>query len=73
MKLSRWMREALNLCPDAEEGDVADGIFYHSQLDPLKRRGLLEFEMVTVMRPVRRFRVKLTPLGHRVKRQNTDD
>lgn len=78
MKLSKGMRQNLNLIPDEPEpgdyGDFVDpSIFYHSQLEPLERRGLLTYEWVQVMRPVRKFRVKLTELGKRVKRQNTDD
>lgn len=73
MKLSPQMRMNLDMTPDADEGDVADSIFYHSQLEPLARRGLLTFKTVTVMRPVRRFHVQLTDLGRRVKRQNSDD
>lgn len=80
MKLSRQMRMNLNLAPDAEEGAIAEWpdernamIFYSSQLEPLKRRGLLTYETVEVMRPVQRFRVKLTELGRRIKYQNTDD
>lgn len=80
MKLSRQMRQNLNLTPDAEDGGVADyytgekgTIHYASQLEPLAARGLLTFEQVTVMRPVWRYHVKLTPLGRRVKMQNTDD
>lgn len=80
MKLSRDMRHNLNLTPDAEDGGIAEWpdernatIFYQSQLDPLKRRGLLTYEEVEVMRPVRRYRVKLTELGRRVKMQNSDD
>lgn len=80
MKLSRQMRQNLNLVPEAEEGGVADHyagekgtLFYASQLEPLAKRGLLTFEQVTVMRPVWRYRVKLTPLGRRVKYQNSDE
>jgi len=69
VKLSRNMRMNLNLVPD--EGEEAC-FFYQSQADPLKARGLIEYEMrpvqVTVLKPV----VRLTDLGRRVKYQNTD-
>lgn len=75
MKLSRRMRQNLNLVPD--DGESAESgmsvIHYPSQMDPLVKRGLVTYEerMVPVMLP--RVFARLTDLGRRVKHQNTDD
>lgn len=69
MKLSRQMRQNLGAIPD--EGEMV--AFYESQFDPLKRRGLVEYEMRDVQITVRKPVGKLTDLGRRIKYQNTDD
>jgi len=69
VKLSRLMRQNLNLIPDEGEASV----FYQSQVDPLKRRGLVEYEMRDVWVKHRKPVARLTDLGRRVKYQNTDD
>lgn len=69
MKLSHLMRQNLNQI--AEDGETA--LLYASQMEPLAKRGLVEWKMravqITVFKPVGR----LTELGWRVKYQNTDE
>lgn len=69
MKLSRTMRQNLNLVPNEGEGEF----FYMSQADPLTKRGLVTVERRTVMVPRVKIYARLTDLGRRVKMQNHED